>query len=201
MELHWLLQMSVKVNPSFFLPRSLPIFSYVSLKSLELSLFFLFFFFFSVRLLFETFAILDSTKTLPLAVRFFRLRGSRFCFFRGNKTLTGDTIFVFLSTRNFLRERETRLDRKFPSFCAKSSRDTKLVLDCFVLAVRLLLPRRLRFSLRLLLIGRRVCVKVFHEIVSRVYILDYSSIRTIIIRVTFIVCLLFSSFRIVLRRI
>lgn len=158
-------------------------------------------FLFSVRLLFETFAILDSTKTLPLAVRFFRLRGSRFCFFRGNKTLTGDTIFVFLSTRNFLRERETRLDRKFPSFCAKSSRDTKLVLDCFVLAVRLLLPRRLRFSLRLLLIGRRVCVKVFHEIVSRVYILDYSSIRTIIIRVTFTVYFLFSSFRIVLRRI
>lgn len=43
MELHWLLQVSVKVNPSFFLPRSLPIFSYVSLKSLELSLFFFFF--------------------------------------------------------------------------------------------------------------------------------------------------------------
>lgn len=140
-------------------------------------------------------------ENFAISGAFFRLRGSRFCFFRGNKTLTGDTIFVFLSTRNFLRERETRLDRKFPSFCAKSSRDTKLVLDCFVLAVRLLLPRRLRFSLRLLLIGRRVCVKVFHEIVSRVYILDYSSIRTIIIRVTFIVCLLFSSFRIVLRRI
>lgn len=61
-----MLQVSVKVNPSFFLP----IFSHIFLRFVKEFGAFPLLFLFSVRLLFETFAILDSTKTLPLAVRF-----------------------------------------------------------------------------------------------------------------------------------
>lgn len=131
------------MNPSFFLrSRSLPIFSYVSLRSLKLP---------SSPSSFRSFFLRNLCdfgfhENFTISSVFFNSMVS-FLFLPGEENFNRGYDIRIPFYGEFLRERETRLDRKFPRFYAKSSRD-KLVarirwLDCFVMAVRLPLPRRL----------------------------------------------------------
>lgn len=170
------------MNPSFFLrSRSLPIFSYVSLRSLKLP---------SSSSSFRSFFLRNLCdfgfhENFTISSVFFNSMVS-FLFLPGEENFNRGYDIRIPFYGEFLRERETRLDRKFPRFYAKSSRD-KLVarirwLDCFVMAVRLPLPRRLYsfvFRCTFISIGGHVCVKVFHEIVSCVYILNFRSVQTV----------------------